>query len=180
MAAALMTEHCRAVKVVRIVTRLNIGGVAHHVANLMLGLDRTTYEQQLICGFEGTGERSMREHIQAQGVIPILIPQLVGNPRLSGSDALAFAHILRLLRRQRPVILHTHTSKAGLLGRVAARLTGVPIILHTFHGLVLKGHYGPLKTNVVRAVERWLARFSDRLIAVSGEDKKDLLAYRIA
>ena len=78
------------------------------------------------------------------------------------------------------MILHTHTSKAGLLGRVAARLTGVPIIVHTFHGLVLKGHYGPLKTNVARAVERWLARFSDRLIAVSAEDKKDLLAYRIA
>ena len=178
--AALMTEDCKTVKVVRIVTRLNIGGVAHHVANLMRGLDRTKYEQQLVCGLEGAGEGSMREHIQAQGVIPILISQLVGNPRLNVSDALAFAHILRLLRRERPVILHTHTSKAGLLGRVAAHLTGVPIVVHTFHGLVLKGHYGPLKTNVVRVVERWLARFSDRLIAVGDEDKKDLLAYRIA
>ena len=180
MTAALMTEHRRAVKVVRIVTRLNIGGVAHHVANLMRGLDRTKYEQQLVCGFEGAGEGSMREHIQAQGVTPILISQLVGNPRLNVSDALAFAHIVRLLRRERPLILHTHTSKAGLLGRLAARLTGVPIVVHTFHGLVLKGHYGPLKTNVVRTVERWLARFSDRLIAVGDEDKKDLLAYRIA
>ena len=78
------------------------------------------------------------------------------------------------------MILHSHTSKAGLLGRIAAHLTGVPIIVHTFHGLVLKGHYGPLKTNVARAVERWLARFSDRLIAVGDEDKKDLLAYGIA
>jgi glycosyltransferase involved in cell wall biosynthesis len=175
-----MTEHSGAVKVINIVTRLNIGGVAHHVANLMLGLDRTKYEQQLVCGFEGPGERSMREHIQARGVSPILIPQLVGNPRLNISDALAFAHILRLLRQQRPMILHTHTSKAGLLGRVAGRLTGVPIIVHTFHGLVLKGHYGPLKTNLVRAVERWLARLSDSLIAVNDEDKKGLLAYRIA
>ena len=175
-----MAEPCGTVKVINIVTRLNIGGVAHHVTSLMRGLDRIKYEQQLVCGLEGVGERSMREHIQAQGVTPILVPQLVGNPRLNLSDAMAFAHILRLLRRERPMILHTHTSKAGLLGRLAARLTGVPIIVHTFHGLVLKGHYGPLKTNVARTVERWLARFSDRLIAVSDEDKKDLLAYRIA
>ena len=167
-------------KVIRIVTRLNIGGVAHHVTNLMRGLDRTKYEQRLVCGLEGVGEGSMREHIQAQGVIPILISQLVGNPRLNVSDALAFTQIVRLLRRERPMILHTHTSKAGLLGRVAAHLTGVPIIVHTFHGLVLKGHYGALKTSGVRAVERWLARFTDRLIAVGDEDKKDLLAYRIA
>lgn len=175
-----MTEHCEAVRVVNIVTRLSIGGVLHHVTNLMCGLDRSKYEQQLVCGFEGAGERSMREHIRAQGVTPILIPHLVGNPRVNISDTLAFMHILRLLRQQRPAILHTHTSKAGLLGRVAGRLTGVPVIVHTFHGLVLKGHYGPLKTNAVRAVERWLARFSDRLITVSNADKKDLLAYRVA
>ena len=154
--------------------------MAHHVTNLMRSLDPAKYEQQLVCGFEGPGERSMRGHIQAQGIIPIFIPQLVGNPRLNISDARAFAQILRLLRRQRPTILHTHTSKAGLLGRVAARVTGVPIIVHTFHGLVLKGHYGPLKSNGVRAVERWLAGLSDRLITISNEDKKDLLAYRIA
>ena len=180
MATTLMTEHRGPVKVINIVTRLNIGGVAHHVTNLMRGLDRAKYEQELVCGLEGAGESSMREHIQAQGVAPILIPQLVGNPYLNVFDVLAFGHILRLLRQQRPVILHTHTSKAGLLGRVAARLTGVPIVVHTFHGLVLKGHYGPLKTGVVRVVERWLARFSDRLIAVSEQDRKDLLAYRIA
>ena len=180
MATALMIDHSRSVKVVNIVTRLNIGGVAHHVTSLMRGLDQTKYEQELVCGFEGAGEKSMRDDIQAQGVTPILIPQLVGNPRLNVSDALAFGHILRLLRRQRPLILHTHTSKAGLLGRVAARLTGVPIVVHTFHGLVLKGHYGSLKTNAVQVVERWLAGFSDRLIAVSDQDKKDLLAYRIA
>jgi glycosyltransferase involved in cell wall biosynthesis len=175
-----MTEHCGAVKVVNLVTRLNVGGVAHHVTNLMRGLDRNKYEQQLICGFESAGEKSMRDQVEARGVTPILIPRLVGNPRLNISDALAFAHILRLLRQQRPMILHTHTSKAGLLGRVAARLTGVPIIVHTFHGLVLKGHYRPLKTNGVRAVERCLARLSDRLIVISNEDKNDLLAYRIA
>jgi glycosyltransferase involved in cell wall biosynthesis len=176
----LTTEHCETVKVARIVTRLNIGGVAHHVTNLMRGLDRSKYEQHLICGFEAAGEGSMREHIQAQGVAPILIPHLIGNPRLNALDIMAFAHILRLFRRQRPMIVHTHTSKAGLLGRVAARLTGVPIIVHTFHGLVLKSHYGALKTNGVRAAERWLARFSDRLITVSNEDKKTLLAYRVA
>ena len=107
MATAPMIDHCGAVKVVNIVTRLNIGGVAHHVTNLMLGLDQAKYKQQLICGFEGDGEGSMREHIQGQGVTPISISRLFGNPRLNVSDALAFAHILRLLRQQRPLILHT-------------------------------------------------------------------------
>lgn len=180
MTNALMTEHRGAVKVVNLVTRLIIGGVSPHVANLMRSLDRTKYEQQLVCGLEGFGEQSMREQFEALGISPILIPQLVGNPRLNVSDMLAFAFIFRLLRRQRPGILHTHTSKAGLLGRVAARLSGVPIIVHTFHGLVLKDHYGRLKTNGVRAVERWLARFSDCLIAVNDQDKKDLIACRIA
>ena len=78
-----MTEQRGTVKVINIVTRLNIGGVAHHVTNLMRGLDRAKYDQQLVCGFEGAGEKSMREHIQAQGLTPILIPQLVGNPRLN-------------------------------------------------------------------------------------------------
>src|ERR1700682_5865738 len=170
MATALVTDRCRAVKVINVVTRLSIGGVAHHVTNLMRGLDPTKYEQQVICGFEGAGERSMRDRIQAQGVTPILIPKLIGNPRLNTSDGTAFVHILRLFRRERPVIVHTHTSKAGLLGRLAARLAGVPIVVHTFHGLVLKGHYGPLKSSGVRAVEGWLAGFSDRLITVSNED----------
>jgi glycosyltransferase involved in cell wall biosynthesis len=180
IATALVTDHCTAVKVVNVVTRLSIGGVTHHVTNLMRSLDPTKYEQQVVCGFEGAGERSMRDRIQAQGVTPILIPKLVGNPRLNASDGTAFVHILRLFRLERPVIVHTHTSKAGLLGRLAARLAGVPIVVHTFHGLVLKSHYGPLKSSAVRAVERWLAGFSDRLITIGNEDKKDLLAYRIA
>jgi len=175
-----MVEHRGAVRVVNIVTRLIVGGVSPHVENLMRGLDRTRYEQQLVCGLEGLGEKSAREHFDTQGMSPILVPYLVGNPRLNVSDALAFAFILRLLRRQRPVILHTHASKAGLLGRVAARLSGVPIVVHTFHGLVLKEHYGRVKTNGVRAVERWLARLSDCLITVSDQDKKDLIACRVA
>ena len=175
-----MTEHREAVKVVNLVTRLIIGGVSPHVANLMRGLDRTKYEQQLVCGLEGFGEQSILEQFEAQGISPILIPRLVGNPRLNVSDVLAFALIFRLLRRQRPMILHTHTSKAGLLGRVAGRLSGVPIIVHTFHGLVLKDHYGRVKTNGVRAVERCLARFSDCLIVVNEQDKKDLIACRVA
>jgi glycosyltransferase involved in cell wall biosynthesis len=175
-----MIEHRESVRVVNIVTRLIVGGVSPHVENLMRGLDRTKYEQQLVCGLEGFGEKSTREHFDNQGMSPIIVPHLVGNPRINVSDALAFGFILRLLRRQRPVIIHTHTSKAGLLGRVAARLSGVPIIVHTFHGLVLKEHYGHIKTNGVRAVERWLGRLSDCLITVSDQDKKDLIALRVA
>jgi glycosyltransferase involved in cell wall biosynthesis len=168
------------VKVVRFVTRLNVGGVAHHIIALMRGLDEIKYQQQLVCGVEPRGEKSMRQYFRGQAAGPILIPGLVGNPRLNASDVRAFACILNLLREQRPLIVHTHTSKVGLLGRVAARLAGVPIVLHTFHGLVLKDHYGPVKSRVARAVERWLGRISDRLIVICEENRKDLVRYRVA
>lgn len=176
----IVREHRATVRVARLVTRLSVGGVAHHITNLMCGLDRTRYEQRLICGLEPPGEQSMRQYLQTRGPIPSLIPQLIGNPRLNSSDVLAFVQILKLLRRDQPLIVHTHTSKVGLLGRIAARLAGVPIIVHTFHGLVLKDHYGPAKTRALRAVERWLSGFSDRLIAICEENRKDLMAYGIA
>ena len=175
-----MRDYPAKVKVLQIVTRLCIGGVAPYVVSLLRGLDAAYYQQELICGLEGPGEGSLRPDIEAQGHSPIVVPQLIGNTSLNCSDALAFAQILRLLRRMRPIIVHTHTTKAGLLGRLGARLIGVPIVVHTFHGLILKDHYGAAKTRMLRAVERYLGKLSDRLIAISEDNQKDLLRYRVA
>jgi glycosyltransferase involved in cell wall biosynthesis len=96
-------------------------------------------------------------------------------------DAVAFWQIWKLLRRERPEIVHTHTAKAGVLGRAAAWLAGVPVIVHTYHGHVFHGYFGPAKTRMFIAVERLMARLSARIIAVSESQKRELaLQYRIA
>ena len=84
------------------------------------------------------------------------------------------------MRRERPHIVHTHTGKAGLLGRTAARLSNVPIVIHTYHGHVFYGYYSPAKSWLARRVEKVMARITDKNIAISDEIKRDLLAYGIA
>jgi len=91
----------------------------------------------------------------------------------------ALTQLYRLMRQVRPHIVHTHTAKAGLLGRLAGRFAGVPVIVHTFHGHILDGYFSPLKTRVVLAAERVLARFTDRIVSVSDAVRRELLAKRI-
>jgi glycosyltransferase involved in cell wall biosynthesis len=84
------------------------------------------------------------------------------------------------MRRERPHIVHTHTATAGLLGRLAARLAGVPVILHTFHGHVLRGYFGPIRSKALVWMERFLARLSDRIVTVSEGQRQELAGYGIA
>lgn len=95
------------------------------------------------------------------------------------SDARAFLHILRILANFRPVIVHTHMAKAGLLGRLAARLLGVPIVVHTFHGNVLEGYFGVAASAALVHAERMLARLSTRVVAISARQADELLRLRI-
>ena len=92
--------------------------------------------------------------------------------RLGPADVVAVARIRRLIRDFQPDIVETHTTKAGIVGRLAARLEGSPLVLHIYHGHVLDGHYyGAIKTGMARWAERVLARISDRLVAVSARSK---------
>jgi glycosyltransferase involved in cell wall biosynthesis len=94
-------------------------------------------------------------------------------------DAGTLAALVRLMRRERPHIVHTHTAKAGALGRLAAWMTGVPAVVHTFHGHVLDGYFSPARTRVFVAIERTLARRSSRLVAVTPTVREQLLGRGI-
>src|SRR4029079_12190308 len=110
------------------------------------------------------------------------VEQLVGLGREIRplADLATLWRLYRLIRPARPAIVHTHTAKAGVVGRIAARLAGVPIIVHTYHGHVLRGYFGALKTFVFRTLERVLGRASPALVAVSESVKRDLAELGVA
>jgi len=165
-------------KVVRIIARLNVGGPAIHVILLSAGLNPARYETVLVKGMESETEGDMMALAQERGVKPLLIEKL-GRELNPIGDLSTLWHLITLLRRECPQIVHTNTAKAGTLGRIAARLAGVPIVIHTFHGHVLSGYFGPLKTWVFTVIERILARWTDTIIAVSDTCRNDLLKLGI-
>ena len=167
-------------KIVRVIARLNIGGPSIHVVNLNKGLSPDRFESLLVTGSPNPAEGSMLDYAQENGVQPLAIPEMVGEASLRPRDIKALLRLYRILRMERPQIVHTHTAKAGFLGRLAARLAGVPIIVHTYHGHVLHGYYGPLRNWLLLQMERGLARITDCLVAVSPLVKEDLLAFRVA
>ncbi len=168
------------VKIARVIARLNIGGPSIHVVNLNHGLSSNRFESLLLTGTPNPGEGSMSDYAQSKGVKTIAIPEMVGEASLRPRDIKALLSLYRILRVERPQIVHTHTAKAGFLGRLAARMAGVPVLIHTYHGHVLNGYYGPAKSWLLKMMERGLARITDRLVAVSELVKEDLIAYRVA
>jgi len=167
------------IKVLRIIARLNIGGPAIHTILLTAGLNNQRFETTLVTGVEGKYEGNMLDTAAAKGVEPVIIPQLRRNVDPLGG-LIALFKLYRLMRREKPDIVHTHTATAGLLGRLAARLAGVPVILHTFHGHVLHGYFGPLRSKALVLMERILARLSDRIVTVSEGQRRELAGYGIA
>jgi glycosyltransferase involved in cell wall biosynthesis len=168
--------------VLRAIARLNMGGPALHVSYLSAGLRDRGYETILVAGSVGQGEQSMAYVTEAHGVPVVTIPHL--HREISPvRDLLATIRLARMMRAERPAILHTHTAKAGAVGRIAALLAGrrrPPIIVHTFHGHVLRGYFGRFWTGVFRLLERWLARITDALVAVSPEVRDELVAFGVA
>ncbi len=169
----------RRVKVLRIIARLNIGGPAIHTILLTAGLNNQRFESTLVTGVEGKYEGNMLDLAAAKGVEPVIIPQLRRNIDPIGGFITLFK-LYRLMRREKPHIVHTHTATAGLLGRLAARFAGVPVILHTFHGHVLRGYFGPLRSKALMWIERFLARLSDRIVTVSEGQRRELAGYGVA
>ena len=174
-----------ATRIVRIITRLNIGGPSIQATSLSYRLRPHGYETVLVHGRLGPGEGDMSDLIPPDA-------NAVREPSLQRAvaplaDARAVRRIYRLLCRERPALVHTHMAKAGAVGRTAAWLYNRTAgrqrparLVHTYHGHVLEGYFSPRKTAVFVAAERRLARITDRIVAISPEIRADLLeVYRI-
>jgi len=176
------TQHTR---VVRIIARLNVGGPAKHVVWLTSGLEDAGYRSLLVAGTVPEGEEDMSYFAEQMGVTPLYIPEM--SREITLKDAVTTWKLFRLLLRERPDIVHTHTAKAGTVGRVAGFfyrwltpgvLLGRPRtckFVHTYHGHVFHSYYGRLKTGVFLTVERLLARcVTDKILVVSEQQKAEI------
>lgn len=174
------------IKVIRIIARLNIGGPAIHTVLLTEGLDKERFDSLLVSGSIASDEGDMSYYAQGKGVRPYFIPELKREISLK-DDLKAFVKIYRLIRREKPDIIHTHTAKAGTLGRLAGILYNLSRfnfkrakLIHTFHGHVFSGYFGRLKTGLFVFVERLLSLFSDKIVTVSSAVRDELASLRIA
>lgn len=172
-------------KVLRIIARLNVGGPARHVVWLADGLTSAGYETLLVCGVVPPGEDDMSYVAAQSGIKPFIIPEM--SREISWKDVVTTWRLFRLMRRERPAIVHTHTAKAGTVGRVAglmyrwltpAALIGKPRacwFVHTYHGHVFHSYYGPMRTRLLIAIERLLARLgTDRIVVVSEQQRREI------
>lgn len=164
-------------KIVRVIGRLNVGGPAIQAINLSAKLDNS-YSTTLVVGAVGENEGSFEWLAAEQEVALTRMPSL-GREISPLKDTRTLVELVRLLRRLRPVIVHTHTAKAGFVGRMAAWLARVPVTVHTFHGHVFHSYFGSSKSRLFVAIERFLARRTTRIIAISERQKDELLQYGV-
>jgi glycosyltransferase involved in cell wall biosynthesis len=159
-------------KVLRIINRFNLGGISYNVSYLSRYMP-AEFETVLTGGPEEEGEESSLYIPASMGLQPLVLPELRRsiNPL---SDFFAYRRVKRMIRTLKPDIVHTHASKAGAIGRLAAIHCGTPVIIHTFHGHVFHGYFGRVKTGVFKFIERYLARKSTAIIAISEAQKREL------
>jgi glycosyltransferase involved in cell wall biosynthesis len=164
-----------AASIVRVVTRLNVGGPSRQAVGLTADLALRGYATHLVSGREAPGEG----RIDLPPGLPIVDVPDLGREVAPLRDARAFRAIRDAIRERRPDVVHTHMAKAGALGRWAAHREGVPVVVHTFHGHVLDEYFARARERAFLEVERRLARRSDALVAVSEEIRDELLAMKI-
>ena len=159
-------------RVLRIINRFNLGGPTYNAAYLTKHLS-PEFETMLIGGEKEDDEDSSEFILDQLGIQPIIIPEM----RRSISalqDLKAYRKIKKIIRDFKPDIVHTHASKAGMLGRRAAFSLNVPVVVHTFHGHVFHSYFSPLKTKAFINIERQLAKKSTGIIAISDIQKEEL------
>ena len=166
-------------KVLRIINRFNLGGITYNVSYLSKFL-APEFETLLIGGDKEPGEDSSLFIPEQLGLKPFLIPEMKRAISFK-DDRTAYIHIKKIIREFKPDIVHTHASKAGAIGRLAAFHEKVPAVVHTFHGHVFHSYFGTLKTNLYKGIERYLAKKSSAIIAISQKQKKELTEiYKIS
>jgi len=163
-------------RVTHVITRLIIGGAQENTVASVLGLRaKPGLEVRLLSGPTSGPEGSLEPHCaQAPGLLTV-VPAL-GRPMHVWKDLLALAQLTRIFRQQRPDLVHTHSSKAGILGRFAARRAGVPVIVHTIHGLSFGSFQGALANRIFLAAERHAARFTTHFVSVADAMTRQALA----
>ena len=166
-------------RVLRVITRLNIGGPAINAALLSARLDTSRFATLLVAGSESPSEGSMLDLGRlGEGLALRRVPAL--SREISPIDDLrALATITKIAREFRPHIVHTHLAKAGTIGRVAARLAGAPAVVHTYHGTVFRGYFGGLKSRAVIGVEQTLSHITTRIVAITPSQRSELIELGI-
>ena len=180
-----MSDAKEVTRVVRIIARLNVGGPARHVVWLTDGLDESEFETVLVTGRVPEGEKDMVYFADEHGVEPWFVDEM--SRELSPKDLIALWKIWRKLVAERPDVIHTHTAKAGTLGRIAAFfyryfqpriLIGKPRrakVFHTFHGHIFHNYYGASKTKLFLFIEKVLARFATtKIIVITKQQRREI------
>ena len=160
------------IKILRIINRFNIGGPTYN-ATFLTKFMSDEFETLLIGGLPEENEANSLHVLQEYDVEPLLVPEMKREPNLK-SDRLALKKIKTIIQEFKPDIVHTHASKAGAIGRKAAFSCNVPVVVHTFHGHVFHSYFGKVKTNLFKNIERYLAKKSSGIIAISNLQKKEL------
>lgn len=169
----------RPLNIMYIITRLNIGGLAAYLVQITAEQRRVGHHSILVHGKLAANEGDMSYVAVEKGIQPVYVPTL--RREIAPLDDLrTLWRLWRLMRRERPDVVHTHTSKAGFLGRIAAKLAGVPAITHTFHGHVFEGYFNPAKARLYVTLERLCASLCQKIITVSQGLQRELVdEYRI-
>ena len=173
-----MTLPVSPIRVLRLIARMNVGGPAIQITGLMRNLPTEEFEQRLITGFCDKNEVDYLEVNEIE--LPCMKIEGFGRSINLVSDLKVLFAIRKQIRAFNPHIIHTHTAKAGFLGRIAAILSfRSQLRVHTYHGHLLHGYFGDFKTKLVILTERFLASFTDNLVAVGRQVRDDLLAAKV-
>jgi glycosyltransferase involved in cell wall biosynthesis len=164
-------------RVLHPITRLTLGGSSENTIASCVALDRAGYDCILVTSFRESDAASLAD-ARRRGCRLVDIPAL-GREVAPLADLTALAQLVRLIRRERPAIVHTHTSKAGVIGRLAAVIARVPAVIHQPHGHIFYGYYSPHRTAVFTALERQAARWTDRIITLTDRGAQEHLARGI-
>lgn len=160
-------------KVLRIINRFNLGGPTYNVAYLTRYMS-SGYETLLLGGAKDESEESSDFIVEKLGLQPLIIEEMRREINFK-NDYAAYKKIKKIILEFKPDIVHTHASKAGTIGRLAASACNVPVIVHTFHGHVFHSYFGFLKTTFYKNIERFLAKKSNAIIAISEKQKQELV-----
>lgn len=159
-------------KVLQIVNRLNLGGITYNAASIAARI-RPEFETMIVAGMKDDTEESSEFMLKELGLEAVYIPNMMREIS-PVQDFKAYLHLLKIIRAYKPDIVHTHAAKAGLIGRLAAKTAGVPVIVHTYHGHVFHSYFGKIKTKIILGIERFLGKISTGIIAISEKQKKEL------